>query len=214
MMTLRAATACLLILGLWLSPGRGFAHDPAPQSDHSAHQPDVPAEGVTTERTRLAIPDVPVLDQDGKKIRFYSDLVQGKVVAINFIYTTCTTICPILGATFANVQDQMGDRTGRDFSLISVSVDPVTDTPGRLKAWGAKFKAGAGWTLVTGKKQDIDKLLRSLGASSSQKEDHPPLVLLGNDPKGLWTRAYGLMPLTELITGMIEGRVTGAPSQK
>jgi hypothetical protein len=93
-------------------------------------------------------------------------------------------------------------------------VDPVTDTPGRLKAWGAKFKAAPGWTLVTGKKQDIDKLLRALGASSAQKEDHPPLVLMGNDPKGLWTRAYGLMPLTELITGMIEGRVTTAPSQK
>jgi protein SCO1/2 len=214
MMTIKAAAGCLLSLVLWLSPDMGFAHDPTQESDHAAHGREVPAEGVTVERSRISIPDVPVLDQNGKQIRFYSDLVQGKVVAINFIYTTCTTICPVLGATFANVQAQMGERSGRDFSLISVSVDPVTDTPGRLKAWGAKFKAGPGWTLVTGKKQDVDTLLRALGASSAQKEDHPPLVLMGNDPKGLWTRAYGLMPLTELITGMIDGRASAAPPQK
>jgi protein SCO1 len=214
MMALRGATLSLLILALWLSPGVGSAHDPAQQPDHSLHGQEVPAEGVSVERSKMSIPDVPLLDQHGKQIRFYSDLVQGKVVAINFIYTTCTTICPVLGATFANVQDQMGDRSGKEFSLISVSVDPVTDTPERLKAWAAKFKARPGWTLVTGKKPDIDRLLRSLGASASQKEDHPPLVLMGNDPKGLWTRAYGLMPLTGLIQDMIEGRVPTAPMQK
>lgn len=214
-MTIANASAMsLLILAVWLHPGTGAAHDPAQESDHATHGHEVPAEGVTTERSRLSIPDVAVLDQDGKKLRFYSDLVQGKVVAINFIYTTCTTICPILGATFANVQGQMGERSGRDFSLISISVDPVTDTPSRLKAWAAKFNAKPGWTLVTGKKPDIDKLLKSLGATTAQKEDHPPLVLIGNDPKGLWTRAYGLMPLTDLITGMMEGRVTAAPTQK
>jgi protein SCO1 len=210
----KAAAISLLILALWVRPGTGAAHDPAQVSDHAMHGQAVPTEGVTTERSRLSIPDVAVLDQDGRKIRFYTDLVQGKVVAINFIYTTCTTICPLLGATFANVQGQMGERSGRDFSLISISVDPVTDTPPRLKAWAAKFNAKPGWTLVTGKKPDIDKLLRSLGASTAQKEDHPPLVLIGNDVKGLWTRAYGLMPLTDLITGMIEGRVTAAPTQR
>ena len=214
MMTIRGAAVHLLVLALWLHPAIGDAHDPTHTSDHGGSMQDVPAEGVTTERSRLSIPDVAVLDQDGRKFRFYSDLVQGKVVAINFIYTTCTTICPILGATFANVQGQMGERSGRDFSLISISVDPVTDTPPRLKAWAAKFNAKPGWTLVTGKKPDIDKLLRSLGASTAQKEDHPPLVLIGNEPKELWTRAYGLMPLTDLIAGMIEGRVTTAPAKK
>ncbi|HYL79348.1 MAG TPA: SCO family protein [Candidatus Acidoferrum sp.] len=214
MMIARVATIHLLTLALWLSPGVGSAHDPAQQPDHSTHGQAVPAEGISVERSRLSIPDVPVLDQHGKQIRFYTDLVQGKVVAINFIYTICTTICPVLGATFANVQDQMGDRSGKEFSLISVSVDPVTDTPERLKAWAARFKARPGWTLVTGRKPDIDRLLRSLGASSAQKEDHPPLVLMGNDPMGLWTRAYGLMPLTELIRDMMEGRVTTAPTQK
>ena len=104
----------------------------------------------------MSIPDVELLDQDGRKIHFYSDLVKGKTVAINFIFTTCTTICPPMGATFASVQKELGDR---DVQFISISVDPVTDTPERLKAWRAKFKAGPRWTLVTGEKEKIDELL-------------------------------------------------------
>src|SRR4051812_15616043 len=84
----------------------------------------------------LQIPDVPVLTQDGKEVRFYRALVKGRVVAMNFIFTTCTTICPPLGVKFGAVQDLLGERFGRDAFLISVSVDPVHDTPARLKAWG------------------------------------------------------------------------------
>ena len=132
-------------------------------------------------------------------MRFYSDLVKGKVVVINFIFTTCTTICPPLGATFARVQRELGERTGRDVHFISVSIDPVTDTPERLKAWGAKFKAGAGWTFVTGDKPQVDALLRALAASSARREDHSPTVLIGNDASGQWTRAYGLAKPSQLV---------------
>src|SRR6185295_7987397 len=85
----------------------------------------------------LKIPDVEVLDQDGNVRHFYTDLIKDKTVAINFIFTNCTTICPPLGATFARVQKEMGDKVGKDVHFISISVDPVTDTPERLKAWGA-----------------------------------------------------------------------------
>ncbi|MGF2075526.1 SCO family protein, partial [Enterococcus casseliflavus] len=85
---------------------------------------------------------------------------------------------PPLGATFARVQRELGDK---DVQFISVSVDPLTDTPERLKAWGAKFKAGAGWTFVTGNKPEIDQLLRALGASAARREDHTPSVVIGND---------------------------------
>ena len=102
---------------------------------------------------KMMIPDVEVLDQDGNALHFYRDLIKDKTVAINFIFTNCTTICPPLAATFARVQKEMGDKVGKDVHFISISVDPLTDTPERLKAWGAKFKAGAGWTFVTGEKQ-------------------------------------------------------------
>jgi cytochrome oxidase Cu insertion factor (SCO1/SenC/PrrC family) len=161
----------------------------------------------------MIIPDVVVLDQDGKAVHFYSDLIKGKTVAINFIFTTCTTICPPLAATFARVQKEMGDKVGRDVHFISISVDPVTDTPERLKAWGAKFKAGAGWTFVTGDKQEMDKLLKALGASVSRREDHSPTVIVGNDPQGVWTRTYGLAKTSQmvgLIKNVMEGKTDDA----
>src|SRR6185295_9494228 len=86
----------------------------------------------------LRIPDTVVYDQDGKKLHFYTDLVKGKTVAINFIFTTCATICPPLTATFRKVQQELGGRKGSDVQLISISVDPVTDVPERLKAFSAK----------------------------------------------------------------------------
>jgi protein SCO1/2 len=158
--------------------------------------------------SKMAIPDVELLDQDGRTVHFYTDLVKGKVVAVNFIFTTCTTICPPLGATFARVQRELGARAGRDVHLISISVDPATDTPERLKAWGAKFHAAEGWTFVTGRKPQVDELLRALGAATASPSDHTPTVLVGNDAAGQWTRAYGLARPTVLI-GLIDAAAAG-----
>jgi len=114
----------------------------------------------------LKIPDATVYNQNGRRLNFYTDLVKGKTVAINFIFTTCTTICPPLTATFRRVQQNLAlEQKGSDVQLISISVDPVTDTPERLQDFAAKFKAGPGWTFVTGDKQEIDSLLRALGAA-------------------------------------------------
>jgi cytochrome oxidase Cu insertion factor (SCO1/SenC/PrrC family) len=147
--------------------------------------------------SKMNIPDAELLDQNGRKIHFYTDLVKGQTVVINFIFTTCTTICPPLGATFARLQKELGDKA--DVRFISVSVDPATDTPERLKAWGAKFHAGDSWTFVTGDKPQVDELLRALGASSARREDHSPTVLIGNDAHGVWTRTYGLANTSKLV---------------
>lgn len=144
------------------------------------------------------IPDVRILDQHGKQLNFYTDLVKDKTVAINFIFTTCTTICPPLTATFRRVQQDVAARA-LDVQLISVSVDPATDTPERLLAFGDKFKAGPHWTFVTGDKSEIDALLRALGAATADRNDHTPLVLIGNDKAGYWTRTYGLSPPATLL---------------
>jgi cytochrome oxidase Cu insertion factor (SCO1/SenC/PrrC family) len=170
---------------------------------------------VLEQRKKMIIPDVEVLDQEGNAIHFYSDLIKGKTVAINFIFTNCTTICPPLAATFARVQKEMGDKVGKDVHFISLSVDPLTDTPERLKAWAAKFKAGAGWTFVTGNKLEMDKLLYALGASVSRREDHTPSVIIGNELKGVWTRTYGLARTSQmvgLIENVIEGRLDESQS--
>jgi cytochrome oxidase Cu insertion factor (SCO1/SenC/PrrC family) len=146
--------------------------------------------------SKMNVPDVELLDQNGRKIHFYTDLVKGHTVVINFIFTTCTTICPPLGATFARVQKELDNKSVR---FISISVDPATDTPERLKAWGEKFHAGDGWTFVTGDKPRVDELLNALGAASARREDHSPTILIGNDAHGTWTRAYGLANTSKLV---------------
>jgi len=158
---------------------------------HSAHSSDTA--GIATRIDGgLDIPDVPVVTQDGEARHFYSDLVEGRTVVMNFVFTTCTTICPPMGANFGRLQKELGERLGRDVSLISVSVDPATDTPERLKAWGAKFGARDGWTLVTGNPREVERLLKALEVFTADIADHAPIVLIGNDPAGEWTRAYGL----------------------
>ena len=184
----------------------------AQEDPHAHHRQMATAPAPTAQKTPeveavsdLNIPDVTVLDQDGTPKRFYTDLVKDKVVAVNFVFTTCTTICPPMGANFAKLQKLLGERAGRDVHLISVSVDPATDTPERMKAWGQKFGAAPGWTLVTGDREEITRLLKSLGVYTASIADHSPLVLLGNDARHQWTRAYGLAApakLAELIGGM------------
>ena len=151
-----------------------------------------------TTLSSLKVPDIAVLDQNGKQLRFYSDLVKGKTVAINFIFTTCTTICPPLTATFRRVQQDLAQNAPAA-QLISVSVDPATDTPQRLRDFAGKFKAGPGWTFVTGDKVEIDSLLQALGVAVADKNDHTPMILIGNDAAGYWTRAYGLASPTTLV---------------
>jgi protein SCO1/2 len=152
-----------------------------------------------TALTNLRIPDTTVLDQHGRKLNFYTDLVKGRTVIINFIFTTCTTICPPLTATFRKVQQQLAALEGLDVQMISISVDPTTDVPERLKEFAAQFKAGPGWTFVTGNRTEIDGLLRALGAATADKNDHTPMVLVGNDAANYWTRSYGLAPATTLV---------------
>lgn len=184
--------------------------EPAVTSTAVTGQQNLIADDARGSARKLVIPDVEVLDQNGNALHFYSDLIKGKTVAINFIFTSCTTICPPLAATFARVQKDIGDKVGKDVHFISITVDPLTDTPERLKAWGAKFNAGPGWTFVTGDKQELNRLLNALGVSVSRREDHSPTVIVGNDLKGVWTRTYGLArtaQLVGLIMGVIEGRV-------
>lgn len=149
------------------------------------------------------IPDLQVLDQNGKQLNFYSDLIKGKTVAINFVFTTCTAICPSLAATFRRVQQDAATR-GIDVQLISISVDPTTDTPERLSDFAAKFKAGPSWTFVTGDKARIDSVLQGLGAAVSNKNDHTPMILIGNDASDYWTRAYGLTSPTKIVDLLAE----------
>jgi len=169
-------------------------------------RPDTPAPAPTPGESKtenfsfssMQIPNVKVVDQNGKALDFYTDLVKGRNVAINFIFTTCTSVCPVLSATFRRVQVEL-ENSQSDTKLISISVDPTVDTPERLRDFAEKFKAGPGWTFVTGDKTEIDSLLQRLGAGVGNKNDHTSMILIGNDPADVWTRTYGLSSPTVLM---------------
>lgn len=148
--------------------------------------------------TSTKIPNARVLDQNGKQLNFYTDLIKGKSVAINFVFTTCTAICPSLTATFRRVQ-QVARTRGIEVQLISISVDPSVDTPERLNEFAQKFRVEPGWSFVTGDKAEIDSVLKAIGAAVVNKNDHTPMILIGNDVSDHWTRTYGLSSPTTIV---------------
>lgn len=135
--------------------------------------------------------NLPLITQDGKTVHFYDDVLKGKIVAINLIYTHCEYSCPLETARLAQVQQILGRRMGKDIFFYSITIDPKRDTPKVLKAYVEKFHAGPGWTFLTGKKEDIDLISRRLGLWSDPRltlDGHTPHVLIGNEATGQWMR--------------------------
>lgn len=134
------------------------------------------------------VPNLTVTTQNGKPVRFYDDLVKGKIVIISFIYTSCTDICPLTTARMAQLEEKLGDLVGRDVFMLSLTVDPERDTPERLKEYSARFQAGPGWSFVTGKPEDIRAINYKFGERSKILSEHRNEIVLGNDASGEWQR--------------------------
>lgn len=167
-----------------------------------------------TKTLRIVAPDVDVVDQTGRTRRFASDLLRGRTVAINFVFTTCTSICTPLGAAFKSLQDELARTGATDVHLISVSVDPLNDTPEAMRAFGQKFGAGKQWTLVTGGRRSIDAILQAFGVGSSLADpnDHSAMIFLGHTASGRWSRAYGLSDPASIARQLMALRAEPAPA--
>jgi protein SCO1 len=148
--------------------------------------------------------DVELLDQNGRKLKFYSDVLKGKTVVINALFTTCTGVCPPISRTFERMQQALGERIGKDVFLVSITVDPETDTPAKLKEYARRFHAGPGWSFLTGKKENVDQALYKLGQYVEEKTQHTSILIVGNEATGLWKKAFGLASADELIK-LVEG---------
>lgn len=143
--------------------------------------------------------DVELLDQDGRTLKFYSDVLKGKTVVINVLFTSCTNVCPPISRNFERIQDAIGERLGKDVFLVSITVDPETDTPTKLKEYSQRFHARKGWSFLTGKKENIDAALYKLGQYVEEKNQHKTVIIIGNEATGLWKKAFGLAAADELI---------------
>lgn len=134
------------------------------------------------------IPNVPVISQDGRTLKFYDDVLKGKIAIVSFIYTSCRDICPVVTARLSQLEDKLGEAAGRDYFFVSISIDPVTDTPDKLKEYGKAFGIGPNWLFLTGDKKDIDVIRHRLGERSQALTQHRNEVLLFNDSTGEWER--------------------------
>jgi len=160
---------------------------------------DAKAPATTESPAHKYFGDIKLVNQDGKEMSLYSDLMQGKTVVINAMFTTCTGACPVMSGTMAKIQDHLGDRVGKDVRLVSITVDPVNDTPAKLKEYAARFHAKPGWYFLTGSKESVEAALRKLGQWVDEPANHQTLFLIGNDRTGLWKKAFALAPADQVF---------------
>jgi protein SCO1/2 len=160
---------------------------------------DAPAAQQEESPAQKYFTDVLLVNQNGEKMRFYSDLLKGKVVIINAFFATCQGSCLPMNRNLEKVQEALGDRIGKDVNIISISVDPLMDTPAALKEYAKKLHARPGWYFLTGDKKNVDFALYKVGEYVENKQDHLNIIIIGNERTGLWKKAFGLAQSDELV---------------
>ncbi len=154
-------------------------------------------------------PNAPLVNQDGETLRFYDDVIKGKVVTINFMFTSCGDSCPMETAKLRKVQEMLGGHAGKDVYMYSITVDPERDTPAALKAYMQKFNVGPGWQFLTGKKEDIDLIRKKLAMYNDDEDelsDHAINFVLGNEATGQWLKRTPF-DLPEALISTLLGRL-------
>ncbi|NTX16631.1 SCO family protein [Myxococcus sp. CA056] len=156
----------------------------------------------------VEVPDVALVDQTGREVKLWTDLVRGHTVAINFIFTRCKTICSPMTATVARVQKELGPRSNVRF--ISITLDVANDTPERMARFAEPFKPGPGWSFLTGEPAKVKEALVALGGYVPDKEAHRPTVLVGNAVSNTWTRVDGLGSPSAILSAIREVQAASA----
>ncbi len=188
-------------------------------SCHAAPEPAAaataagPAKAADATETRVTLADVSLVDRTGRSVRFPGEVLGDGIAVVNFVFTSCTTVCPVLSGLFGSVQERLGEKAGRSVRLISLSVDPVRDTPARLAAMAERYRAREGWSWLTGDREDMARVLRGLGAYVASPADHAPMVLVGDVKTGRWYRLNGFpsaAAIEERVNRLLAARTAGA----
>jgi protein SCO1/2 len=189
--TLLSGSAALASSGLAL----------ADMEDAHRHHHMMMADSIAYQSTRAdyEVPDVSLLDAQGKPVSLRDDLAGDEPVMLNFIFTSCTSICPVMSATFRQVQQQLGEEGGR-VRMVSISIDPEQDTPTRLQAYAERYQAGANWQMLTGTLADSIAVQRAFGAFRGDKMNHAPATYLrAGGPGSPWLRLDGFASADDII---------------
>lgn len=169
---------------------------PFPLRAHENHAP-APVGGLGKTRVKLA--DVELTDQQRRRGRLPRDFVAGRIVVANFVFTTCSSVCPVISAIFAQLQQQLPADLARDTVMLSLSVDPLNDTPDRLDAQAKQYGSGANWRWLTGRVEDMEAALKGFGAYASRPDDHLPMAIVGDPVSDTWYRFTGTPGVQQLL---------------
>jgi protein SCO1/2 len=186
--------ALLILLG----PVSAVRAESEHANDPHAHHRMV-ASSSTTERSTAdyEIPDLTMLDQRGERISLPEFFDTDRPVMVNFLFTTCTAICPMMASIFQQVQRRLGDEAEKVL-MVSVSIDPEHDSPEALAEYAARFRAGPQWYFLTGTLEQSIAVQKAFDAYSGDKMNHAPLTLLRDDENGKWIRLDGFASADEL----------------
>lgn len=157
---------------------------------------------VVPQGAKVTLTDTPLVDQNGQRLLFKSEVLADRLAVIGFVYTSCTTVCPVTSQIMAQVQSRLGERAARDVAFVTVTVDPVRDRPAVLKAHAERI--GADWRWLTGAKPQVDEVLRGFGAWTANFVDHPPLIMVGDAKSGRWLRFFGFPDPDQLVAAVGE----------
>lgn len=193
-------TACMLAG----SPVFALADDA--HDEHAHHRRAATAPGYTRSVQHYTIPELTLRDAGGRAVAVHALLDVDRPVLVNFVFTSCTTICPAMTAVFAQAQERLGVSRGR-VRMISVSIDPEYDTPARLQAYAQQFGAGSDWHFLTGERTDVVRLQQAFDAWRGSKANHTPLTLLRAAPGAPWVRLDGLASAEQLVREVAQSRV-------
>ena len=192
----RISRIAALLLAAWIGPGSQCALAASAASEH-AHA-DLAADGVRTTVVDYAVPAVTLLRDDGRRVALAHELDDGRPVVLNFIYTTCPGICPLMSAVFADFQNRLGSERSR-VHMVSISIDPEQDSPARLRAYAQKFAAGSQWQHYTGSVASSIAVQKAFDAYRGDKMSHDPLTLMRLAPGKPWVRVDGFATGPELM---------------
>ena len=152
----------------------------------------------TRAEVTVEVPDVEVIDETGAIVRWRDVLLQDKPVFVEFVFATCTTICPVLSAGFSSMQRRLGEDRDR-VALVSVTIDPEHDTPEELDKYLKRYGADSGWSFYTGSRADIDIIMRSFDAYVANKMSHRPLTFVRSPKTGGWVKLFGFAGTADLL---------------
>ena len=150
--------------------------------------PAADAAGGNDAQKRDYYSDRKLVTQDGREVRFYSDILKDRVVLINFFFTNCRTTSARQCKVISDLQRLLGSHLGKDVFLVSMTVDPVHDTPDRIKSYARVFAARKGWIFLTGKKENVDFVNMRLGSYTDDPNAHPAFIILANVKTGHWIK--------------------------